>query len=315
MTRFPLASLLCISLLTTCGDARKGVEKASPPSIQPPVSSTGRIQLQVVNYPLAYFAERVGGTEVDVHFRAPNDGDPAFWEPTDADIAALQKADLIVLNGATYSKWLDQVSLPESRVLDTSAGFKKDYIEVKDTVTHSHGKAGEHSHTGTAFTTWLDFKQAILQAEAICAELQRLRPEQIELFALNFDLLKRDLLALDQEMEATGKKLAGQPLVASHPVYQYWARRYGINLRFVHWEPETVPDEAAMGDLKKLLVDHPAKLMVWEGGPALASVEKLKALGIGSVIFDPGGNVSDKGNWLDVMKANLSSIGKVVIAP
>lgn len=275
-----------------------------------PKPGTGRLQVHVANFPLAYFAERIGSTEVDVVFAAPADEDPVFWQPTEAQIAAMQGADAILMNGATYSKWAEKVSLPESKVVDTSAAFKAQYIEVKDTVTHSHGKAGEHSHAGTAFTTWIDFQQAVQQADAIKEVLQRLRPEQIELFALNFDQLKRDLLELDKEMQAIGQKFAGQPLVASHPVYQYFARRYQLNLRDVLWEPETVPDDAQMEELKKILATHAAKWMIWEGDPAKESVEKLKALGVESVVFDPCGNVPEKGSWLDVMKANIAGLKK-----
>lgn len=301
-----LSLALAVGAMTSCDKPQQG-ESASP--VKP--AGSGRIQIQTVNYPLRYFADRIGGQEVDVHLLVPKDEDPAFWLPTDEDIATLQKADIIVLNGATYSKWLDKVTLPESRTLDTSARFKKDFIEIKDAVTHSHGKEGEHSHSGTAFTTWLDFQQASLQADVIRAELQRQRTEDVELFALNYDLLKSELLALDKEMERLGKRIGSQPLVASHPVYQYWARRYGLNVQSVHWEPATVPDEEAMDELTKILATHPAKWMVWEGEPAAESVAKLKALGIESVIFDPCGNVPDEGSWLDVMKANLTRMKKV----
>lgn len=296
--------VLAIGLLAGCKPP------AGSDSSALPKPGNGRLQVHVANFPLAYFAERIGSTEVDVVFAAPADEDPVFWQPTEAQIAAMQGADVILMNGATYSKWAEKVSLPESKVVDTSAAFKAQYIEVKDTVTHSHGKAGEHSHAGTAFTTWIDFQQAVQQADAIKEVLQRLRPEQIELFALNFDQLKRDLLELDKEMQAIGQKFAGQPLVASHPVYQYIARRYQLNLRDVLWEPETVPDDAQMEELKKILATHAAKWMIWEGDPAKESVEKLKALGVDSVVFDPCGNVPEKGSWLDVMKANVAGLKK-----
>jgi zinc transport system substrate-binding protein len=304
-----LLALAALAMLPACKPEPLGGDDDSIPKPKPPLS--GPIQIQAANYPVAYLADRIGGSEVQVHFLAPGDEDPAFWQPTESDITALQKADLIVLNGATYSKWLDKVTLPESKTLDTSAGFKSSYIEVKEAATHSHGKTGEHSHAGIAFTTWIDFKQALQQADAIRAELQRIRPEQIELFALNYDLLKNDLQALDTEMDAIAKKIGSQPVVASHPVYQYWARRYAINLQAVHWEPETVPDDAAMADLQKLLTTHAAKWMVWEGDPAKESVAKLAAIGVQSVVFDPCGNKPEKGNWLDVMKANLAEMKKV----
>lgn len=295
--------VLSVGLLAAC-------KPGSPSGEAGKSTGTGRLQIQVANYPMAYFAERIGGTEVDVVLAAPRDEDPAFWQPTEKEIGAMQNADLIIMNGATYSKWAEKVSLPESKLVDTAEGFKDQFIVIKEAVTHSHGKGGEHSHTGTAFTTWIDFQQAIRQADAICRALQKARPEQIELFALNFDLLKTDLQKLDGEMVAVGQKFSGQPVMASHPVYHYFARRYQLNLKDVLWEPETVPDDAAMEHLKGILASHPAKWMIWEGEPAAESVEKLKAIGLSSVVFDPCGNVPDEGNWLSVMKANIAGIQK-----
>lgn len=297
--------MLMLGLLASCSPrtVAPSQEKGHP---------TGRLQIAVANYPLAYFVERIGSLEVDVIYPVPADVDPAFWQPKDDEVARLQKADLIVMNGATYSKWAEKVTLPEDKVLDTSASFKDRFIQVKSAVTHSHGKQGEHSHDGTAFTTWLDFQQAIVQADAICSALQKLKPESIEMFALNFDLLKRDLLMLDSRMDAVSKKLAGQPIVASHPVYQYWARRYNLDLQAVLWEPEEVPTEAQMTDLKNILAGHPAKVMIWEGEPAPESVAKLKAIGLAGVVFDPCGNKPEKGDWHEVMAADISALENFV---
>mgnify|MGYP000320192187 CR=1 FL=1 len=88
-----------------------------------------------------------------------------FWKPAPEQIAAYQKADLILLNGASYAKWVAHVSLPASWMVDTSASFADQFIPLKDQVTHSHGLAGKHEHGDVAFTTWLDPLQAIVQAE------------------------------------------------------------------------------------------------------------------------------------------------------
>ena len=136
----------------------------------------------VVNYPLQYVAERIGGEQVNVVFPATADEDPAFWKPDVETIAAFQAADLILINGAGYAKWLKTASLPKSKMIDTSRRFKADYIEIQDAGTHSHGPTGEHSHAGTAFTTWLDFRQAAQQAQAVTEGLSRLLPEHKDTF-------------------------------------------------------------------------------------------------------------------------------------
>jgi zinc transport system substrate-binding protein len=290
-------ALLSILLLAACG------REAAPSTAAKPA---GKPQVLVANYPLKYFAERIGGGAVDVVFSAPGDEDPAFWQPDDAAIAQFQNADVILMNGATYSKWAEKVTLPQSKLVDTSAAFKAQYIEIKADSTHSHGPGGEHSHSGTAFTTWIDLTQAIQQAEAVKTSLAKFAPDAEK----NFAALKSDLEALDARLIAVGKRIANAPLVASHPVYHYFARRYALNLQSVLWEPENVPDDKAMEEFKTILVKQSAKWMIWEGEPAKESVAKLNALGVNSVVVDPCGNVPESGDFLSVMKANIEGLEK-----
>jgi len=68
-------------------------------------SADEKLSVYAVNYPLAYFAERIGGSSVNVVLPVPADIDPAFWEPDASVIAEFQQADLILLNGAGYANW------------------------------------------------------------------------------------------------------------------------------------------------------------------------------------------------------------------
>lgn len=275
------------------------------------IAAEAKPRVAVANYPLKYFVERLAPEQVEILYPVPADEDPAFWKPTDQQIASYQSADLILMNGATYSKWAEKATLPRAKQVDTSATFKKQFIVIANATTHSHGPGGEHSHAGTAFTTWIDFQQAIAQAEAVRNALTKKLPAAKNEIESRFSTLRGELEALDARLLAVGKKLGQQPLVASHPVYHYFARRYGLNLKSVLWEPEEVPTDAQMAELQKLLASHPAKWMIWEGEPAKASVEKIKSLGLQSTVFDPCGNTPDKGNWLSVMQANVANLEQV----
>jgi zinc transport system substrate-binding protein len=213
-----------------------------------------------------------------------------------------------MINGATYAKWLATTSLPKTKIVNTSASFQNQYIEVKDSVTHSHGPAGEHSHTGTAFTTWLNFRFAAQQAKAIEAALSRLLPAQQSTFAKQYASLEKDLMDLDTRIEALVASQRTQPLVASHPVYQYFATRYGLHLQSVLWEPEVMPEDDQWNTVQALLAKHPAKWMIWEGAPLAASVEKLQVLGVQSLVFDPCGNTPEQGDFLSVMQQNVANL-------
>lgn len=310
MHRLPFVSISLLVLsglafVQGCGSSEEEVSTAPAHEADtPPI-------VVASNYPLAYFAERIGGDVVDVQFYAKGSGDPAYWQPMPEQIAAMQEADLILVNGATYEKWLDRVSLPSSSVVDTSAAFADSFIQAEDAVTHSHGPEGEHTHTGTAATTWLDMTLAAEQAQAIGDALAGRWPEHAERFASNTQALLRDLTALD---EATRNVLAinpKMPVLFSHPVYQYFQRRYGVNGLSLHWEPNEIPDDAQWAHLDELLTAHPAKAMIWEGEPMDEAVEKLQSRGIASVTFDPCGDAPDEGDFVSAMEANLAALLEV----
>ena len=284
---------LALALLTTWASASAAAET---------------LRVYAVNYPLAYFAERIGGDLVTVRFPAPGDVDPAFWRPGADVVVSYQEADLILRNGADYASWTRWASLPRRVQLDTSRSFRADYLPGSDGVVHSHGPGGDHSHSGVAFTTWLDPQQAIAQARAIEAALARLLPEQAAEFGARADALQADLEALDRELAEGFAGLRGQALLASHPVYPYLARRYQLDLRALLWEPDVTPSQADWRQLDAQLSERPATWMLWEAEPTPATRAELGKRGVGVVVFAPCGNRPVSGDYLSVMRANAEAL-------
>jgi zinc transport system substrate-binding protein len=268
------------------------------------------VRIFASNYPLSYFAERISGKPEIVIF-PEIDGDPAFWEPKPADIITIQQADIILLNGATYEKWQTAVSLPKRKIVDTSKAFRQNFIIMEEAVDHAHGPSGAHSHSGTAFTTWIDLNQAAFQAKAIKDAMAKQKVTSEKNLNRNFDSLIEDLRVLDTEISKMTQGHSTIPLVASHPVYQYFARRYGLNINAVMWEPDAFPDEQMWTHLEEIVKEHPAKWMIWEGDPLPQSVAKLKEMGIESIVFDPCGNRPERGYFLNVMRQNVVNLKRI----
>lgn len=259
------------------------------------------------NYPLYYFAGEIAGSAVDV--RLPDiSGDPAYWAPNGDQVAELQAADRVLLNGAGYEGWLDFISLREERLVDTTAGLGDKLLPLQEATVHQHGPGGAHSHEGTAFTTWLDPSLATEQARAIAAALIDLSPKNEADFRNRLASLETRLEQLDTKLERTFESLGSQPVVFSHPVYQYLQSRYDINGRSVHWEPGAPPGTRDWIDLRKILAEHPARILVWEAEPLVETQKELEALGIESVTFDPAGNKPEREDYFEVMERNLQAL-------
>jgi zinc transport system substrate-binding protein len=243
-----------------------------------------------------------------VVFPAPTDVDPSSWSPAADTIADYQRADLVLLNGAGYANWIQRATLSHSRLVDTSAALADRLIPVDDTVTHSHGPGGDHSHQGTAITTWLDMNFAIAQARAVFDALVRLRPENETDFRERLTELEGDLGDLDKRLQLVADRIGDRPLVFSHPVYQYLVRSYGLNGRSVHWEPHEFPGEESWRELSGVLASRAAAWMIWEDEPLPETVSRLGSMGIESIVYRPCGNRPAEGDLLIVMLDNVIAL-------
>lgn len=276
-----------------------------------PAWAQGRSVIACVSYPLAYFAERLAGGAADIVFPVPPDADPSFWRPGIAQIATIQGADLIVLNGAGFAAWTTKTSLPRARIVDTSAGFADRFIAT-ETLTHSHGAEGAHSHTGTASYTWMDFALAANQAEALADALTKRMLDAEAQIASELDLLLADLAALDETARMISAPAEGISIITSHPRYQYFGRAYGLDLSTVDWDARETPTDSQWQALEAKVAETGAQLFIWEAEPLPEARDRIQEMGLVDVVFPPLANRPVTGDFVGTMEGALERLKSVI---
>ncbi len=276
-----------------------------------PAWAQGRPVVVCVSYPLAYFAERLAGDAAEIMFPVPADADPSFWRPGIAEISTIQSADLIVLNGAGFAAWTTKASLPRSRIVDTSAGFADRFVST-ETLTHSHGAEGAHSHTGTASYTWMDFALAARQAEALAAAMVKPMPDAEAQIAVELERLLTDLATLDETARTIGAQAEGLSIIASHPRYPYFGRAYGLDLSAVDWDARETPTEDQWQALEARVAETGAELFIWEVEPLPEARDRIRELGLVDVVFPPLANRPETGDFVGTMEGSLERLKKAV---
>lgn len=294
-----------VLLITACGGENR-------PTISENSSDAESKKALVVtsNYPLYFFASRIAdGVEGAPDIVFPEvEGDPSSWVPSAGQIQLLQSADIVLLNGAGAEPWLDLITIDRRSLIDTSENVEDPLIPIEDSIQHQHGPEGEHSHPGAAFTTWLDPQLAIVQAQSVTNALIGLVPSGESSFRDNMAKLEQELAQLDSRLTEVFEQLNGRPVLFSHPVYQYLQRRYNVNGKSVHWEPNEEPSTPDWIELHLLLATHPAAIMIWEDEPLASTSRRLSELAITSVAFNSVANKPDAGDYFSTMRDNVERL-------
>ncbi len=264
-------------------------------------------------YPLAYFARRIAGDTVEVQCPVPDDADPSSWQPGADAIRAYQQAEVIFVNGASFEKWVATAPLPRSRIVDTTAGLKDELLHYANATTHSHGPGGSHSHEGIDGHTWLDPVVALGQAEAVRDGLKRAYPEFAAEFDAGFVALAKDLRALDASLRSLADEMDGVTIIASHPAYNYLARRYGWELINVSFDPKVRITETEVASLLAKFSDSEGKrIVLWESAADEGSVRILyESVGASSVVYSPVEAPVDEG-FIGGMRVNIDRLADAV---
>ena len=126
-----------------------------------------------------------------------------------------------------------------------------------------------------------------------------------------------DLDALDKKLKAYQASYKSQPFLASHPAYNYIARRYNWNIKDLDLDPEEMPSDEALQTVREILEEYPAKYLIWEAFPTKAIADRIeKELGLTSIEFSPCELLSEQDqaagkDYLSVMRANLQNISMI----
>jgi zinc transport system substrate-binding protein len=276
-----------------------------------------------VCYPLEYLTQRIAGDAIAVDCPVTAGMSAADWRPNREDILNMQQADLVVANGrgAQVAKWLDTVSIPESRLCNSATrGLSlADYIAIEDLrVVHSHGPEGDHSHPTMVANTWLDPAIARKQAAYIAQELTRVFPDHESNFRENLQKLNEDLDRLTSLLPSNSGD--SRPLVfTTSPNLKFITRAAGLDDRHMFWNH---PPEFGQAEqyIKRLLTngDQPLanaggkKMILLSTIPVegklsgLLEENKLQAIEI-----DPLNVRPPSGDYLSVMAENLNRLSVV----
>lgn len=274
------------------------------------IDASGRLRVAASFYPLAFVAERIGGSAVVVSSLTKPGVEPHDLELAPRDVASVADARAVLyVHGfqAAVDKAVEQEG--HGRAFDA-------HDAARLTLTYTPIEGGQVQADETGVTDphfWLDPTRLADVGDAFAAHLAKADPARAGTFMANAQALRRDLTALDQEFAGALRSCLNKDLVTSHNAFGYLGERYGLRqIGISGLDPQ---QEASAGDLaavSQYVRAHRVRTIYYE---TLVSPSTARTVadetGATTAVLDPIEGLTPQSagkDYLEVMRSNLRTL-------
>jgi len=187
---------------------------AAAPSIAP--AQAGKVEVVASFSILADLVRQVGGDRVSVRSIVPPNTDAHVYEPKPADIAAVSRAKLVVINGLGFEGWADRI------VRDTNYSGER--------LVASRGVRALSVRGSTDPHAWQDVANVKTYITNIRDALSKVDPAGAAIYASRAASYSTQLDRLDAEIKGTFVRIpqANRKVVTSHDAFHYFGDAYDV---------------------------------------------------------------------------------------
>jgi zinc/manganese transport system substrate-binding protein/manganese/iron transport system substrate-binding protein len=166
------------------------------------------------------FTRVIGGDRIRLTGILKPNVDPHDYEPSPADLDAIARANVLVINGVGMEKWLDDTV--------KSAGFEGTTVDTSTGVRIRRGTSSDEEAAGDPHT-WQNPVNAKVMVANIERALASADPADAAYFQRNLNAYTAKLSALDAEVARQIGSLANKKLVTNHDAFGYYLDRYHLD--------------------------------------------------------------------------------------
>jgi ABC-type Zn uptake system ZnuABC Zn-binding protein ZnuA len=275
------------------------------------LSEGEKLQVVATTSIVADVVENVGGDMIDLTMLLPLGSDPHAFEPSPQDVAAVNKAHVVFINGAGLEAFLEP--LLSSAGGDAALVSVSDGIELLEIEGEHHD---EHQHAADPHV-WFNPNNVIIWTQNIARSLSELDPAHAETYTANAQTYADTLEMLDTWIEEQVALVpeANRKLVTDHASFGYFAHRYGfeqIGTVFPGYNTLAEPSAQEMVALEEAINAHDihAVFVGLSINPSLA--ERLTKDTGTRIVFLYTGSLSEPdgpaGDYISLIKYDVQAI-------
>ncbi len=169
----------------------------------------------------------VAGDKIDLTILLPPGDDPHGYQLTPKDIATLQSADIIFINGLGFERFLDPILenvLTNSNIVTVSEGIDALTVDGQDTRAEPGSALDPH--------VWFDPIRVMTWVDNIEESLTHIDAQNGDVYRNNADLYRQELIEIDSWIsdQLNNIQPSRRLLVTNHDSLGYLVDRYKLRL-------------------------------------------------------------------------------------
>ena len=282
------------------------------------VAGPEKLRIVTTFYPLTYIMQRIGGNDIDVMQIVPAGIEPHEYEPTPHDVAMIEYAHALLLNGNGIDAWAE-------KFMTQFIQEEKQVIRAVDCCNDLSKRLPEETIDPNDPHTWLDpvlmsamaihIRGALRSSAYISAQEHLVMDKRLE-------LLTQDLTILDEEYKKQLSRCALHDIVTAHDAFGYAGKRYGFTVHSIAGlSPEEEPSPKQMADLTDLIKKLGIDTVFFESltSPKLAETIAQET-GVKTAVLNPIEGLTNEDrlagkDYLSLMRDNLAALRGALHCP
>lgn len=317
VTFFCAAAITAALLLSGCGTQGATSQEGDQES--------DKLTVVATVFPAYDFARAVGGEAAEVSLLLPPGAESHSYEPTPADILAVQQCDLFIYLGGESDTWVETILEsvePQGktlRMIDCVDLLEEETVEGMEDHEdeHDHDDLGLGEVVGYDEHVWTAPRNAAQITRAIGAEMEALDPDNAALYAANTEDYAAQIDGLDQEFTDFFAGVSDRTMVFGDRFpLRYFADEFDIEYyaAFPGCSTQTEPSAATIAFLTdKVRQEGISTVWYIEFSNHLVADSIAEAAGAETAMFHSCHNVSADdleagATYVSLMEGNLESL-------
>lgn len=259
----------------------------------------------------------IGGDKVEVTVLDPPTQDVHFYEPKPTDILKLSKADLFVHAGLDLEQWrgpLVEAVRNENffpggpRQVDCAQGIALLEAPTGNQLSRAYGDV--HLYGNPHY--YNDPSNFGIIAANIAGKLAEVDPSNASEYNRRLSAFRTKLDAALARWKATLAPFAGQPLVAYHNTWPYFARTFGLEIdTFLEPKPNIPPSPSHLQEVMNEIREKKMRVILiepFQHRPYAEQVASQTGAQVVLVSQTPGGmpGTDDLFAWMDAVTSSIA---------